>query len=216
MTISRNILTSAPLSALAILSFFMALGSWRSMLMPLESAFQNALFEAPLANDRLIFIVYIVSSPIALAIGAIQFFPRFRNNSLVRHRWIGRVFGLSILTGGVSAVLLTFSMWDRPIAATGFLLLGSIWLWTTGYAIALARRGKIAAHKDWMIRSFCVDSLSPDTSPLSRYLHGPWLRLLRSFAHSFLGLLVSKPDLRRMVQCKKEDEQGRSCPCGVI
>jgi len=156
MTPTQNSLETVTLSALAILSFMVALGSWRFMVMGLEEAFRGAPFDVFLSNNRLIFLAHIVASPIALAIGALQFFTRFLNASLVRHRFIGRVYGLAILVGGISAILMTLHMWDRPLAAIGFFWLGVFWIGTTGYAVALARWGNIRAHRDWMIRSFAL------------------------------------------------------------
>lgn len=164
MTITRVFLP-----VLAGLSFLVAIGSWRFMLVGLEEAFQGAPFEAFLQNDRLIFVAHVVSSPVALALGAIQLLPAFRNRSFARHRIIGRLYGVSILVGGVSAVLLTLSMWDRPIAALGFLMLGALWIGTTWYAIVLARKGDISGYKDWMIRSF---ALTASALTLRLYLSG--------------------------------------------
>jgi len=161
--------TRVSLITLLVLSLLVALSSWRFALIGFETAFPGAPFEGFLVNDRLAFIAHVVAAPVALALGAVQFFPRFRARSLARHRWIGRVYVVAILLGGVSAIALTFSMWDRPVAASGFLLLGAIWIGATVQAVLAARRGAIATHQAWMIRSF---ALTASALTLRLYLAG--------------------------------------------
>lgn len=149
-------LNSLSLWTLAVLSMFVALLSWRFLFLGLDNTFVGAPFDAFLQNDRAFFVAHVITSPIALAIGALQFFPTFRNRSISRHRWVGRIYSLSILVGGLSAIFLTFSAWNRPMAASGFFLLGVFWLLSTGYAIHLARSKRIEQHRDWMNRSFAL------------------------------------------------------------
>ena len=165
----NEMLSRIPLVLMALFSILVAVASLRFLAMGLESAFSGPPFEAFLLNDRWLFIAHVTAAPMALALGSVQFFKGFRSASLKRHRWIGRLYALSILIGGVSAMLLTPSMQDRPTAAMGFLVLGILWLWTTWQAVYAARHKQIVKHQDWMIRSF---ALTASALTLRIYLAG--------------------------------------------
>ncbi|MBL4808081.1 MAG: DUF2306 domain-containing protein [Rhodobacteraceae bacterium] len=109
-----------------------------------------------LTDRRTMFIAHISGASIALVIGGYQFFPKMRNKHRARHRWLGRVYGISILIGGVSGFFIAFGVAGGPIAASGFAILAVLWLFTTGMAVRFAMRREISDHRHWMIRSFAL------------------------------------------------------------
>lgn len=150
------------------LSVLIALGSLRFIVVGLEEAFGDG-FLHHIEARRVMFVLHVGMSPIALAIGAVQFLPKFRAQSINRHRWIGRTYALSILLGGISGMVLAIHMTTGLVASVGFFLLAMAWLVSTGIAVKHAIAREISQHREWMIRSFAL-TLSAVT--LRIYLSG--------------------------------------------
>jgi len=143
---------------LAFLFWFMSLAialiSYRFLALGLEISFPDML--GHIANNKLWFTLHVAASPVALAFGLIQFLPRLRNNRPALHRWSGRVYGIAVLIGGLSGLMLAVGFVERPIAAVGFGALAVLWLGTTANAIRLAMLGRLHEHRRWMIRSYAL------------------------------------------------------------
>ncbi|MFV2001797.1 MAG: DUF2306 domain-containing protein, partial [Paracoccaceae bacterium] len=136
------------------LSLGVALTSYRFLFLDLELSFPGMLDH--IANRRLVLMVHISSAPVALALGLIQFLPRLRKARPALHRLGGRIYGLAVLTGGLSGLGLALGSLDRPAAAAGFGLLAVLWLYSTARAIWLARSRRTDAHRRWMLRSYAL------------------------------------------------------------
>ena len=137
------------------LSLLVALATLRFLPLSPEVAF--ASMKPHLAARPLAFWLHALASPVALAAGVFQFAPRLRARHPRLHRLNGRLYGLAVLAGGLSALALAIGAWpERPVAAAGFGLLALMWLGTTGQAVRLARRRDFARHRRWMIRSFAL------------------------------------------------------------
>lgn len=150
-------MSRAALPVMAFLSFAVALVSWRFLIISPETLIPSLTL--PLWTPRLAIWTHIFTAPLALAAGAVQFFPRLRAARPRLHRWTGRAYGIAVGLAGLSALGMTASAWpDRPIAATGFTLLALLWLATTARAIAaaMARPRQLALHQDMMTRSFAL------------------------------------------------------------
>lgn len=128
--------------------------SYRFLGLGLEPAFPSML--GHIADRNLAFILHISASPVALVLGLFQFLPRLRKEHPGAHRWSGRVYGLAVLIGGLSGLIVAFGSFDRPVAATGFSILAILWFGVTAQAIRLALAGRIIEHRRWMIRSFSL------------------------------------------------------------
>jgi len=138
----------------AVLSILVALVSYRFLALGIDNAFPD--FKDHIALRNLAFVAHITASPIALFIGAFQFFPKMRAKRPTLHRWLGRIYGVSVLVGGVSGISLALGAVGGPIASAGFGLLAIAWIFTTGQAIRLAMAGNYQKHREWMIRSFAL------------------------------------------------------------
>ena len=136
------------------LSVLVALASYRFIPLGVDLAFAN-LGESVL-EPRGVFMMHIIASPIALCLGTLQFLPKFRAKHPATHRWIGRIYALAILFGGIAGLLLALDATDRPIAATGFAVLAILWLSVTAQAVCYAWCGKFVQHQRMMIRSFAL------------------------------------------------------------
>ena len=136
------------------LSLGVALVSYRFLALGLGAAFP--VMANHIASLSLAFLLHVSASPIALALGLFQFLPKLRAKRPALHRWSGRAYGLAILIGGLSGLVISYGSLDRPIAGIGFGLLAVVWLAVTGNAIRLAMAGRIVEHRRWMIRSFAL------------------------------------------------------------
>ncbi len=151
-TLSATLKTARwPTIALWVLTILVALVSLRYLLQPIEIA--NPGMAHHQANRPIALFSHIVPAIIALALLPLQFSHRLRKAWLGLHRWVGRLYGLSILIGGVAGFSLALNTDAGTFAATGFALLAVFWIGTTAYAVYLAMQKRIAEHRRWMIRS---------------------------------------------------------------
>ena len=148
MTISR-----ISLSIATILSVLVALPSYRFLALGLPLSFPELLGQ--LEGQRLAFILHISLAPIALAVGSIQFFASIRRRKAL-HRWLGRVYGVSILISGSAGVVVALNAAGGLSAQLGFALLALAWVFTTANAVRHAMARRIGKHRRWMIYSFAL------------------------------------------------------------
>jgi uncharacterized membrane protein len=128
-----------------------ALVSWRFLLAEVELVMPDILHHA---QDRpLALFAHIGLAPVALALLPLQFHAGLRRRRPGLHRWLGRLYGVSILISGAAGAVLALITAEGAVAASGFLLLSLAWLGTTARAVWLAMQRRIAEHRAWMIRS---------------------------------------------------------------
>lgn len=137
----------------AVLSVLVALVSYRFLALDTKLAFPDMVQH--LENRQVFFMMHIAAAPVALAVGALQFFPRIGANKPL-HRWLGRIYGLAIAISGVGGVLLALNSEGGLSSQLGFGLLSLLWMAITGRAIYLAIKRKIGLHRRWIIRSFAL------------------------------------------------------------
>jgi uncharacterized membrane protein len=138
----------------ACLGVVVAITSYRFVFVGLDTAFPS--MGLPLENAYLWFMVHVVASPVSLAVGVLLLWPGMRSRAPGLHRWSGRVYALSVLVGGLSAVAMAPGANGGWLAEVGFTLVGLVWIGVTGYAVYLARTRQFAAHRRWMIRSYAL------------------------------------------------------------
>lgn len=128
-----------------------ALASWRFLALGVEVSMEFVAYHA--VERQLAFYAHITLAPVALMLMPFQYWKGLRMRRPKVHRWIGRVYGVSILLAGGGSLLMAFGTTAGPVAAWGLGALAVFWLGTTGYGIWLARQGRIAEHQRWMFRS---------------------------------------------------------------
>lgn len=117
-----------------------------------------------LKNDVLIssilwnigFYMHISFSGIALAIGWFLFIKKYRNKFLKLHRFLGKVYVITILLGGFSGLFISFYASGGLMAKMGFGFMAIAWLITTYKAYFSIRMKDLVNHEKWMIRSYSV------------------------------------------------------------
>jgi len=143
--------------------------------------------------------IHVAGAVTALLLGSFQFIPGLRR--IGAHRWVGRVYVLGCLVGGVAGLILAPGSFAGPIATAGFGSLAVIWIAVNllGWRAALDRR--FVEHRRWMIRSWAL-TLAAVT--LRLYLPAvqildlpflPWYRAI-SFLAWVPNLLIAEALLR--------------------
>lgn len=136
------------------LSVVVALVSYRFVAVGMEAAYASATHQ--LLTSEKAFYLHIITAPIALFIAPFQLSKRFRAKSIRRHRVMGGLYCAAVFLAGVTGVLIGFTARGGLIAQSGFVLLAVIWLIATLRALQVVRRGQIALHQEWMIRSIAL------------------------------------------------------------
>lgn len=101
-------------------------------------------------------VAHILTGPLALAAGALQFSERLRATRPRVHRALGWAYAVSVLVSGVGGLLMARLSEGGQVTHWGFGLLGAGWLLTTGCAIRAITRGAVDAHRRWMTRSYAL------------------------------------------------------------
>jgi len=145
------ILNTLRIYMLWILSLGVALVSWRFMVGGVETTMEFVAYHA--TERQLAFYTHITLAPVALAVLPFQFWAGLRARRPTVHRWLGRIYGASILLSGLGGLAMAIGTEAGPVAAFGFGGLAIVWLGTTIWAVWLATQRRIVEHRRWMIRS---------------------------------------------------------------
>ena len=137
-----------------VLSGLVALSSYRFIGLGLPIAFPD--FGNHLDARWWAFVTHVSASPIALILGALQFFKGVRSKWPALHRWLGRIYVVAVLLGGISGLNLAINAIGGPVAGLGFGLLSLLWIAFTLQGIRMARAHRFVEHRRWMIRSFAL------------------------------------------------------------
>ena len=103
-----------------------------------------------------LFLIHIGGGLIALFVGAWNFLERSRERFLNLHRWLGRVYLVSVITSGLAGFSLSFTAQGGLTARIGFGMLGFLWLATAVLAYIRIRAFDIESHRRWMIRNYSL------------------------------------------------------------
>ena len=143
-----------PLRIAAFLGILVALSTYRFLVLPLDLSFPD--FGEHLLNRRTMFVLHVAAAPIALVIGAFQVMPKIRRGHRALHRWLGRVYAVAILAGGIGGLGISLTAIGGIFAQIGFTALAILWLSTTGWAVWQAMQRNFQEHRIWMLRSFAL------------------------------------------------------------
>lgn len=99
---------------------------------------------------------HVIFGGIALFVGWSQFSKKLRARRLQLHKNLGKIYVVSVLISGCGAVGIGFFATGGWIAATGFVLLGLVWLYTTGAAYFAIKKGNLKKHQYMMIYSYAA------------------------------------------------------------
>ena len=109
-------------------------------------------YRLALIHDRALLIPHAVAGTIAFIAGPIQFSSRLRARHLKLHRVLGRTYVFSVLIAATFGFLIELGRDDF----FGVIVQISLWVLCTLAAFLTARNRQIAAHRQWMIRSYAI------------------------------------------------------------
>jgi len=99
---------------------------------------------------------HIVSAMLAVVIGCLQMLPSIRVNRPAVHRYLGRVYAVSVAVSAVVGFLLAKIAFGGTVTMVGFRVLAVLWFATLVPAVIRIRQGDVAAHRRWMIRNYAL------------------------------------------------------------
>lgn len=106
---------------------------------------------------KLAFYIHAGSGAISLGIGWLQFFKKFRNRNINRHRLIGKIYVIAILFfASTSGMVLAFNASEGFVAKLGFGCLAFVWFYSTLNAWLSIQQGKVQQHHIWVVRSYAI------------------------------------------------------------
>ena len=133
----------------AIVAAMFAFVVWQNELPLLNASSPQSVHLAP---DGWRVAAHAFGGALALALGAIQFLAR--KGSLL-HRIAGRIYVAAVFLAG------PFAIWMASILSPWLLFAftivqASTWMLFTGIAFWTIRRGNIAQHREWVMRSYAI------------------------------------------------------------
>jgi uncharacterized membrane protein len=114
----------------------------------------NYVERAPLIQAA--FYVHVVFGGLALLLSPLQFVARLRASAPHVHRACGRIVVASIGLAGVAGAMLSTTNLAGPVGTAGFGALAVLWAGSAVTALRAIRRGDVAAHRRWVIRTFAL------------------------------------------------------------
>jgi len=119
-------------------------------------------------------ISHVAGSMIAMALGPFQFLAGLRKKRPAVHQWMGRVYLVGVLIGGLAGFYMAFFAYGGFPSSLGFGMLSVIWLMCGAMALYQVRRRDFAAHREWMLRSYAL-TLAAFTLRIYLGIHGTLL-----------------------------------------
>ena len=102
------------------------------------------------------FYVHILGGGLALLAGWSQFSNKLRTRYLGLHRNLGKLYVIAALLSGGTGFYIAFFATGGVVAATGFMALAVIWVYTTWRAYQHILQGRITEHQQWMLYSYAA------------------------------------------------------------
>lgn len=106
---------------------------------------------------RIAFFVHVYMSMWVLLAGFTQFSAAIRDRYTRLHRIFGYIYVADVvLVTGPAGLLMGIYANGGITSKVSFVMLAALWIAFTATALARARGGDLAAHRDWMIRSYAL------------------------------------------------------------
>ncbi len=125
---------------------------------PAPSGFpEGTALDAGFARHPVLTMVHIVPGLLFIVIGPFQFVRELRRRRPGLHRWMGRIALASGMVIGGTALVMSPQMaigGANETAATMFFAIVFLFCLIKGFLSI--RRGRVAAHREWMIRAFAI------------------------------------------------------------
>ena len=101
--------------------------------------------------------VHVLGGIIALSLGPFQFIASWRRGRWgAVHRWLGRVYLVAVLLGGMAGLWLSTVAFGGWVNRLGFVSMALFWLVSGSLALQRIRTGNVGAHREWMMRNYAA------------------------------------------------------------
>jgi uncharacterized membrane protein len=102
-------------------------------------------------------LTHIVGSMFAILIGPFQFLRHIRTGRFLNlHRWLGRMYLVSVLFGGMGGLYMAQLAYGGIISRLGFTSLAVLWLVSGFLAYVNIRKKRIEDHRRWMTINYAL------------------------------------------------------------
>jgi hypothetical protein len=102
-------------------------------------------------------LTHIAGSMLATILDPFQFLRKIRTGRYLKiHRWLGRVYLLGVLFGGVGGAYMGTIAYGGPIARLGLMTIAALWLVSGYMAYINIRNNKIELHRKWMVINYAI------------------------------------------------------------
>ena len=100
------------------------------------------------------FYLHIIFGGVALLIGWLQFLKKLQQDYRAIHRWIGKIYILSVIISGIPGFYIAFHASGGLSPKLGFSIGAVLWVVLTTFGFLTAKRGQIALHQKLMTYSY--------------------------------------------------------------
>jgi hypothetical protein len=138
---------------------------------------------------------HVLLGGIILVAGFLQFNVWLRANRRKLHRALGYVYIMGILffvaPGGM---VMSFFVGRGPLVELSFIAQCSLWFWFTAVSLNKIKQRNIAAHEEWVIRSYSL-TLAAITLRIYIFATSGWMDLANPSSYAILAWLSWLPNL---------------------
>lgn len=109
------------------------------------------------AKQLVLTLMHILPAAVFLALCPLQFIAAIRSKFPRFHRWSGRLCVLTGIIIGISSYGLVITIgFAGPFEVANVFIFATLFLVCLGFAVHRIHNGQIAAHREWMIRTFAI------------------------------------------------------------
>lgn len=119
------------------------------------------------ARRPLLTMVHIIPGLLFVVLGPLQFVRRLRLRTPQLHRWAGRTFVASGLIIGVTALVMSPHAIGGANETAATMLFATVFLFALVKGLLSIRQGKVAQHREWMIRAFAIGLAVATARPIN-------------------------------------------------
>lgn len=109
----------------------------------------------------LIITLHAIPAGLAMLVGPFQFVRPLRRRYLGAHRWVGRVYLLSVAAASVTGLVAGVIATTGIMSQAAFVIMVALWSYSGWMAYASIRKRQIQLHRIWMVRNFALAFAAP-------------------------------------------------------
>jgi uncharacterized membrane protein len=144
--------------------------------------------DAGFAQHRLLTMLHIVPGLFFVVLAPLQFVQGLRRRRPRLHRWTGRaVLVLGAIIGSTALVMSPQMAIGGANETAATMLFATLFLFALAKGFLAIRRGRVALHREWMLRAFAIGMAVTTTRPIVGAFFATG-RLTHLTPHDFFGI----------------------------